>query len=137
MGSPHWTPEETALIVTMADDGLSRGQIARKLGRSRNSIIGRLHRARAKENCDEWGGPLPEAHARQMRVAESVARTVQKAKWSASFHRTIAERNAADPEVLPPLRLDNGRVIDRAGISMPFVSIQWPGYEIIPQGEVA
>ena len=46
MALKHWCPQETAELERLIGEGLSAGQIARRLGtgRSRNAIIGRISR---------------------------------------------------------------------------------------------
>jgi hypothetical protein len=43
----EWTPEETNLALSMWNDKVPAKQIAEKLGRTRNAIIGRMHRINA------------------------------------------------------------------------------------------
>lgn len=39
----HWSPEEDARAVEMREQGLSYAQIAKALGRTKGSVLGRLH----------------------------------------------------------------------------------------------
>lgn len=134
----QWTPQMDADLIALSDKGVSASVIGSKLGKSRNAVLGRLHRKRIAATCDEFGGPNPDEHDRQMKAAEMMARAVQKAKWTASFQKTISERKHGQTEILPALRIaEDGRVIDRHGITMPFISLQWPGYEVIPESEAA
>lgn len=44
MAAPTWTPEERAELRKLWSDGLSAGMIGNAMGRTRNSIIGQVHR---------------------------------------------------------------------------------------------
>ena len=48
MSGRLWTPEEDAVLRAMAAEKLSASSIGAKMGRSRNSIIGRAHRLKVK-----------------------------------------------------------------------------------------
>lgn len=39
-----WSPEEKAMVVEMKGRGLSHGQIARAVGRTKNMVTGLVHR---------------------------------------------------------------------------------------------
>jgi hypothetical protein len=43
-----WTPEMDAIALRMVGEGKSRTEVGKTLGKSRNAVIGRLHRLRAK-----------------------------------------------------------------------------------------
>lgn len=49
MGIPFWTDEQTDAILRLWAEGHSTSQIGNLVGRTRNSIIGRLHRLKAPE----------------------------------------------------------------------------------------
>jgi len=46
--SNAWTPEEDATLLRLQLEGFSAAEIGRTFGKSRNAVIGRLHRLRAK-----------------------------------------------------------------------------------------
>lgn len=41
----HWTDEETAELHALRADGLSCSEIAERIGRTRNSVIGQVYRS--------------------------------------------------------------------------------------------
>jgi hypothetical protein len=41
---PFWTKERVNLLFDMADDGLKASEIARRLGTTKNAVIGKIHR---------------------------------------------------------------------------------------------
>ena len=41
----HWTPEEHATMCRLKGEGLPMAEIGRRMGRTKNMIVGRCHRA--------------------------------------------------------------------------------------------
>src|SRR5262249_43719531 len=48
MGLSLWTAEQDALLKQRWEAGITSGQIARETGKSRNAVIGRVHRLKLK-----------------------------------------------------------------------------------------
>lgn len=44
--SPRWTEAETDLLISLWEDDLSASEIAAKMGRTRNEVLGKLWRER-------------------------------------------------------------------------------------------
>ena len=71
---------------------------------------------------DDFGGPTREENARRLKTAMIVARLKQRAAYAAVRALVPGEEGAV---VLPTFRLtDKGHVINGAGISLPYVSMQ-------------
>lgn len=52
--APSWTDEETITLKRLWDEGASASAIGATLGRSRNAIIGRVHRLGMQERRSSW-----------------------------------------------------------------------------------
>lgn len=50
----QWTDEDVALITELWGSGLSCRQIAKRMGRTRNAIIGKAHRLHLHERLSGW-----------------------------------------------------------------------------------
>ena len=48
MKSPNYTPEQDLQLIELTKEGLSSAEIAKIIGKTRNSIIGRRHRLQFK-----------------------------------------------------------------------------------------
>jgi hypothetical protein len=68
--SGPWTEARHEELVALARSGASASQIAEKIGGTRNSIIGRCHRAGIKLGV---GRPAPEPKAKPSAQAEAYA----------------------------------------------------------------
>lgn len=44
MANPEWTPERTAALIALWGEELSTSEIGRRLGITKNAVIGKVHR---------------------------------------------------------------------------------------------
>jgi transposase len=80
---PRWTPARDRRLRALEQDGLSAAQIAKKLGTSRNAVIGRSRRLRGvvyQSDIDSWtranARRSEEAHARMAVRAEKQKKVI-------------------------------------------------------------
>lgn len=81
-----WTPEDVERLRTMWIEGASAPEIAKALGRTRNSILGRIFRMRDREGAERWpvrapAGAIAAMQERKRRLEE--VRAQRKAQLEA------------------------------------------------------
>lgn len=60
---PNWTDEEVATLTRMWGEGSSAGQIGKVIGRTRNSVIGRINRmGLTRKPTGKHGGTVTKGH---------------------------------------------------------------------------
>ncbi|HEY2132219.1 MAG TPA: GcrA family cell cycle regulator [Acetobacteraceae bacterium] len=73
-GGQDWTADEQALVTQLWAEGHSMGQIARRIGRSKNSVVGKAHRLGlpSRPSPIQRAGYVPSKRAKRARRAGSV-----------------------------------------------------------------
>lgn len=73
-----WPEETTALLLQLTKDGLSCSAVGQRIGKSRNAVIGKLHRLeRAGKKVDRRGAALKQGSAPAKGVAARPAPSLQ------------------------------------------------------------
>ena len=125
-----WTETELAILLRLWDEGKSAGEIALVLGRTRNAVVGRVHRERGRLRRDK-GWHAAEALSREAKAPKiKAARREALAKTPAKPRTPPAPRTA--PISIAPLRA----VIFTAPIE-PIEEIEAPIDEVAPAPAVA
>jgi len=88
--TPTWTPERTETVKRMWMDGKSAGHIAREMGLTRNSVIGKVHRLKLPHH-----GQVNPAIA----AKAEAGRNGQSGKSRGAHHEANKARQAAKTHV--------------------------------------
>lgn len=121
-----WSEEQTKDLVALVDEGLSAGQIAKQLrGRTRNSIIGKVHRLQRAGHCNGfanqtgWVGAQQAhkgqigntsdrlgANKKRISIAENRKKAVRGGKVNVyRLKQDVGHIEIETPESVEPLRL--------------------------------
>lgn len=108
-GSPPWTDAENATLRRMAADGISGGEIALALGRTRSSVSGRARRMGVRLMSNVGGAELAARIASRASTKTVKARARAPAKPSARKLRDGGTRTpGASPQVLAAIKGRSG-----------------------------
>lgn len=96
-----WTREETEEAKRLADEGYSAAQIGAQMGKTRNAIIGRMHRAGL------WGKDSP--HVPTVRKIPAIRRNRRRARpWIPAADAAAQENEPAAVLVEAPVAEERG-----------------------------
>jgi GcrA cell cycle regulator len=103
--SSTWTDAKVKMLAALAGDGWSSSQIAKKLGFTRNAIIGKVHRLGLKlKNLVNGTVPHPPRKHRKKVVSESWA--LQSQPYNEPV--VVAPPESEQPGPMTLLKLTNG-----------------------------
>ena len=120
-----WTPEEDELLRSMwADKTLSAEEIGRRMGRGKNSVIGRAHRLRL---------PLRQVVAAR---ASAVARRANRSDGAAALRRA-ARNSIAKAEVFRRHVGEGGGVPSSGAVAQPHTASARPPRAVAGAGACA
>jgi GcrA cell cycle regulator len=97
-----WTAEELADLRRLWDEGLTAGQIGERLRRTRNSILGKVHRLKLPSRASPLGKPADSASARPKAPKPPRAPKPAPLRAGATTLPPIALAAPPKPAPLPP-----------------------------------
>lgn len=101
-GAPAWTDSENELARELCREGLSAGEIAKRMGRTRNAVIGRLARMGLMGRQQTSGVFVQKVRAAKDRAIQPVIRAPRGAPRSL---KTNKERYMEKTPPLPSLNI--------------------------------
>ena len=110
MYAPPWTPEEDATLLRLQLEGFSAAEIGRTMHKTRNAIIGRLHRLRdkglglPKQSPRKSTAPRPETRPRKPSPPRMIRADLIAAEQEARKANTGQGRHVGCPESRAPWR---------------------------------
>lgn len=91
--APFWTPEQDADLIRIINGGASATKAGKHFGRTRSSIIGRVHRLQARGEKVQFKGS-EERRARRAEASKAPAWTegeIGTLRWCVAQKKTLAE----------------------------------------------
>lgn len=118
MTTSQWTPERIQTLIALWTEGLSTSEIGRRLGVTKNSVVGKVHRLGLKKRAS----PI---RSRGLTTNRPAAQP--KAAPSTSARSGVEARTTAQPEAIqaaPPVKKRTGPVVQLDSLKPGMCS--WP-----------
>lgn len=132
--SNAWTPEEDATLLRLQLEGFSAAEIGRTVSKSRNAVIGRLHRLRAKglglpkQSPRRLTVPRPETAPRKPSPPRQIRAVQLAAEVEAKKVNTGPGRHVGCPESRAPWRVPKSEAFKPLPGSEPIPLIGRPAF---------
>jgi hypothetical protein len=116
-GMKNWTQDEIDIVHAMRADGYSASLIGKRINKTRNSILGMIHRAKVKEQRVSEFGWLPKKTKKarppkpfKPRLAKDrTHKTTRYNKAKLTLREVVAA--TSEPKTMMDLRMDDCRAI--------------------------
>lgn len=117
MSTIEWTPERTNALMALWDEGLSTAEIGRRLGVTKNAVVGKVHRL----GLPKRGSPINQERTRTPRTSTPRA-PAQRRAAPAAVH--TKPKSAVPAVVVPVAPRKPAKLVSLSGLTSDMCS--WP-----------